>query len=219
MRPTSVRPRPARPPPPSSGWTGCRSARLGAVDARRDPRRPTPDPPRGHPATELDPGWTLARLRTTGPVDPPAIVADHPWWPRRSTESGAQALGRLWRHASVSLAARSLAREANDPDPEPARPRGALASAWPLGARRGRSRAARLLAGDAGARAATRPRGPLAGLDVDALGRTLAARWGCGPLVADAAWLHADLAADLGRLFRSSRAAGPDPARPTPGPR
>jgi signal transduction histidine kinase len=173
------------------------SSRLTLDSAPTEPEPIGPGPAPAHPATELDPGWTLARLRTPGLVDPLAIVADRPWW-RTVTEAGAQAIGRLWRHAvAVSLAARRLAREANDPDPGLLGRAGLLhrLGLWTLAAVDPERLAYWLATPDAERRRELEAL--WLGSDVDSLGRTLAVRWGCGPLISDAAWLHADAPGDL----------------------
>lgn len=181
------------------------SARL-TLDARPDEGGPEPGPAPAHPATELDPGWALARLREPHPADPLAIVAERPWW-RPATGAGAEAIGRLWRHAvAVSLAARRLAREANEPDPGLVGRAGLLhrLGLWALAAVDPERLAYWLAAPDPDRRRELEAL--WVGSDLASLGRTLARRWGCGPLIADAAWLHADLAGDLA-------ACGDDPGR------
>ncbi len=211
MRPTSVRPArpldlrrqierldglPIRPA----------SARLTLEARPVDGAEPDRGPSPAHPATELDPGWTLARLREVRLVDPLAIVADRSWW-TSVTESGAEAIGRLWRHAvAVSLAARRLAREANDPDPGLLGRAGLLhrLGLWALAAVDPERLAYWLATPDPDRRRELEAL--WFGSDVASLGRTLADRWGCGPTVADAAWLHDDPSGDLS-------ACGDDPGR------
>ena len=211
MRPTSVRPaRPldlrrqierldGLPIRPSS-------ARL-TLDARPAlPIGTDPEPSPAHPATELDPGWVLARLREPGLSDPLAILANRGWW-KSATESGAEAIGRLWRHAvAVSLAARRLAREASDPDPSVIGRAGLLhrLGLWALAAVDPERLAYWIATPDAERRRELEA--IWLGADVASLGRTLAARWGCGPLVADAAWLHDESSGDLA-------ACGDEPGR------
>src|SRR5262249_15955286 len=124
--------------------------------------------------------------------DPLLVIAERHWW---SDPGGARgdALARHWRHAvAVSQAARRLAREAGDPNPEQV------------------ARAALLHGLGRWAAAAVDPgwlldwfgqtdeKGRLAheretlGTEAASLGRLLAERWGCDALVVDAAWLHAD---------------------------
>ena len=103
-------------------------------------------------------------------------------------------LNRLWRHSvAVGIASRRLAREAGDPDPEAVAPGGAALRPGMVGGRGGRTGMAGLLVA-AGSTRSLRERMERAdlGSDLDDLGRRLAERWGCDPLVVDAAWLHAD---------------------------
>ncbi len=202
MRPTSVRP--ARPLDLRRQIERLDGLPIRPASARLtlDARPPTdpgadPGPSPAHPATELDPGWTLARLREGRLVDPLAIVVDRPWW-SVATESGTEAIGRLWRHAiAVSLAARRLAREANDPDP------GLIGRAallhrlglWAMAAVDPERLACWIATPEPDRRRELEA--IWLGSDVDSLGRTLAARWGCGPLIADASWLHSDASGDL----------------------
>ena len=152
------------------------------------------------PGLATDPAWAVAASRGRGRVaDPLSTLAEHRWWPS-SASSGpvAEALARLWRHSTaVSFAARRLAKEAGDPDPEALARAGMLHALglWALANVAPEALVEWYEAGDP----ATRLEGERRRLGVDApsLGRTLAVRWGCEPIVADAAWLHADLDADL----------------------
>jgi signal transduction histidine kinase len=142
--------------------------------------------------TDLDPGWVLSRSREAGPVDPHSLVADRPWWPATSRD-GADALVHLWRHSvAVSLAAGRLAREAGDPDPDRIARAGLLRGlgCWVVAALDPDWLARWLSARDPGDRRAIELRD--LGCESDDLGRDLAERWGCDPLIADAAWLHSD---------------------------
>jgi hypothetical protein len=155
----------------------------------------------------LDPGWMLAH--TCGSARPGmlAVIAERPWWPRSvATGPESEILGRLWRHSvGVSIAARGLAREAGDPEPEALASAGLLCGLgywaiaavdpewlrewWSLGdRRRRREKAVHDL-----------------GMDLSDLGRRLAERWGCDPLVVDAAWLHADADGTLNPAAASPR--------------
>ncbi|HWE36081.1 MAG TPA: HDOD domain-containing protein [Isosphaeraceae bacterium] len=159
--------------------------RLGAL-----PLRPTSarailagaDPAEFDRLRGLDPGWTPG-------LDPLDLVADRPWWP--SAPGGA--VDRLWRHAvATAIAARKLADEAGDPEPDRLARAGLLhrLGDWAVAAvapdwldawyaepdpsrRRGLERAA-------------------LGRDASALGRDLAEDWRLDPLVIDATWLVAD---------------------------
>lgn len=152
-------------------------------------RAEMPTTPRWRTVVELDPGWALAACRSDAP-DPLAVVAGRPWWDG-STRAGADVLALLWRHAvAVSLAARRLAREADDPDADRIARAGLLhgLGLWAVAAV-DLDGLARWLAIDDPGRRRDFERGEL-GTDFAALGRTLAERWSCDPLVVDAAWLH-----------------------------
>ncbi len=75
-------------------------------------------------------------------ADPLATLAEHRWWPSTaSTGPVAEALARLWRHSiAVAFAARRLARDAGDPDPEAVARAGLAPRPGALGPRRGRPR-------------------------------------------------------------------------------
>jgi len=180
------------------------TARFVLASLPEEPDDGPADPARWRPVTDFDPGWVLATARGRGPVDPLRLVAAGPWWPPASRDA-ADALTHLWRHsAAVCLAARRLAREANDPDPDRVARAGLLHGLgfWAVAAVEPDWLARRLA-----------PAGPTARQDFDAgesevhaLGRDLAERWGCDPLVADAAWL-------LGEHDRGLEHAAADPRR------
>jgi signal transduction histidine kinase len=144
------------------------------------------------PVTDVDPGWVLSRWALLRRFDPLELLADRPWWPNLGNACG-EALTRHWRHSvSVGLAARRLARDAGDSDPERVARAGLLhgLGRWAVAA----VDAAWLtdwLAESDPARRLESERRSLAS-DLSGLGRLLAERWGCDPLVVDAAWLHAD---------------------------
>ena len=160
------------------------------VSAEVDP--PTIDLSRTRPVCELDPGWILGEVTAALPFDPIVLVADRPWWSSSSSTRGVgETMQRLWRHSvAVSTAARTLARDSGDPDP------GRLARAGLL---HGLGRWA-VAAVDPGWMARwleeTDPRNRQRmeqkdlGTDLSDLGRRLAERWGCEPLIVEAAWLH-----------------------------
>ncbi len=142
---------------------------------------------------DFDPSWALAESRLGRSPDPLQFIADQPWWPTTSRE-GVEALSRLWRHsAAVALAARRLAREANDPDPEAVARAGMLhgLGRWAIAALDPEWLARWFALEDVQERRALEVRE--LGVELHCLGRTLSERWGCEPLIADAAWLH-DLA-------------------------
>lgn len=155
---------------------------------------------------EIDPGWILARTRTRGDFDPLGLIAVQPWW-AASTGSSADALNRLWRHSvAVCLAARRLARESGDENPDVVGRAGLLCSLgyWAIAA----IEPDRLDNWFAERDPKRRKALELAhlGMEVSRLGRMLADRWGCGRLISDAAWLHADREGGL-------NAVSPEPRR------
>lgn len=146
--------------------------------------------------TSLDPGWVLEASRGRRPNESLDVVASRPWWPATSRE-GADALLRLWRHSTaVSLAARRLAREANDPDPDALGQAGLLngLALWAVSAIDPEWLANWLQISDPQARRELEHNEFGAGIDT--LGRNLAERWRAEPLVVDAAWLLGEF--DLG---------------------
>ena len=152
------------------------------------------------PSAATDPAWALELSRTgQGPLDALSSLSRHRWWTLAPTSGPvADGLARLWRHSTaVAFAARRLAREAGEPDPEGIARAGLLHALglWALA-----SVAPEALAGwyeevDQTVRRGLERR--WLGSEATSLGRVLAVRWGCEPLVVDAAWLHADLDADL----------------------
>jgi signal transduction histidine kinase len=158
-------------------------------------------------ACGLDPGWVLTRSMEIGRSGPLALIAQRTWWPRAlSSGPAAELMDRLWRHSvAVGIAARGLAREAGDPAPDAVAAAGQLSSlgCWAVAAvepewllawwRLEDPRRRRQMENDD------------LGTDLGDLGRRLAERWGCDPLIADAAWLHADHGGAL-----NSAASSPD---------
>jgi len=153
-----------------------------------------PDTAKTRSICELDPGWMLAHASAADVVGPLALIADTPWWPAAvSGGASGEIIGRLWRYSvAVSIAARRLAREAADPDPDAVARAGLLCrlGCWAVAALQPEwlvrwwqdenpiSRSQREIAD--------------LGTDLDDLGRRLAERSGCDSLVIDAAWLHGD---------------------------
>jgi signal transduction histidine kinase len=143
---------------------------------------------------DLDPGWIQAQSIVGPGVNPLLVIAGAPWWTVPAPSSPeAEVLGRLWKHsAAVALAARSLAREAGDPDPTAVARAGFLSrlGCWAVAAVEPEWLVRWCREADAGARR----RREIAdlGTDLNDLGRRLAERWGCDPLIVDAAWLHGD---------------------------
>jgi signal transduction histidine kinase len=143
-------------------------------------------------AEEIDPGWTLGKLCTRSAFDPVKSLAELPWWQAFSSSSAiSEGFQRLWRHTvAVSLATRSLAREAGDPHPEFITHAGLLhgLGRWAVAAVDPEWIVRWLNEDDPRLRLA-REQSDL-GMELCELGRRLAERWGCDPLVVDAAWLH-----------------------------
>jgi signal transduction histidine kinase len=141
----------------------------------------------------IDPGWTLQGLLPQSPRAPLARIADRPWW-RAETET----LAQLWRHAvATSCAARKIAQESGEVDPEIAGRLGLLVSLglWAIAAE-DTLLVGRLLAIRDPRRRADEERRIL-GRESSALGRDLAERLGLSSGCAEAIWLHADLANNL----------------------
>src|SRR5262249_45332774 len=120
--------------------------------------------------------------------------AGRPWWPPGASSGPAsELLNRLWRHSvAVGIVARRLAREASDPDPEAVARAGQLCGlgSWAVAAVDADWLASWWRQDDPAVR--ERMEWADLGSDLGDLGRRLAERWGCDPLVVDAAWLHAD---------------------------
>ena len=142
---------------------------------------------------QLDPGWMLSHSFMAKPVESLASDCRHALVACRS-------VGRTGRRVFGSALAalrrgepgwrRSLARDANDPDPDAVARAGllcrlgwwAVAAVDPEWLARWWHEASPL----------DRRQREIAdlGTDLDDLGRRLAERWGCEPLTVDAAWLH-----------------------------
>jgi len=153
---------------------------------------------------EIDPGWNQVHASAAEPMGPLERIAETPWWSAAVTAGAAgEIIGRLWRYSvAVSIAARRLARDAGDPDPEAVARAGLLCrlGCWVVAAVEPEwlvrwwheespiSRRQREIAD--------------LGTDLDDLGRRQAERWGCDPLVIDAAWLHGDHGPALHRAAR-----------------
>ncbi|WP_435017328.1 ATP-binding protein [Tundrisphaera sp. TA3] len=147
----------------------------------------------------VDPGWALARSRIgDGRFDPTAIIAEHAWWPCPAAGPAQEAITRLWRHSvAVAIAARKMAVEADDPDPDAVARAGLLHNLgmWAIAATDPSRLTAWFAAPDGPARSDLEWR--WLGCEAADLGRHLAGRWGCEPLVEAAAWLHGDGHGDL----------------------
>jgi signal transduction histidine kinase len=146
------------------------------------------------PCAEIDPGWIVSTQR--GVINPFEIVAESPWW--KFSAAHHEALNKLWRHSvAVSLAAKRLAREANDPDPSFVGRIGLLhrLALWALAAVDPDRLVAWMDATEPGQRRALER--DWFGTDARTFGRNLAQQWDCDPLLADAAWLYADTHGEL----------------------
>lgn len=145
-------------------------------------------------AFDLDPGWVAAESLGPRPANPLRLVAELPWW-ATSLASGqsAEAIQRLWRHSlAVAVACRSLARDHGDPDPDQLIRAGLLhgLARWAIAAL-DPDWIARWM-GETDPRVRRRWEINELGGDLGEIGRRLAERWGCEPLIVDAAWLHGD---------------------------
>jgi signal transduction histidine kinase len=144
----------------------------------------------------LDPGWVLAAGLSSAP-DPLQIVAERPWWGKLEGTL-ANRFERLWKHSvATGCAARRLAAEAGDADPDCAGRVGLLHGLgwWALAAASAATFAELLAIADP-VRRSEREIVRL-GTTVAGLGRELAERWGGDLELADAAWLHNEAGTDL----------------------
>ncbi len=156
-------------------------------------------------STTIDPAWALAATRRRGQfVEPLRLLEQHAWWPSTSaTGAIGESLTRLWRHSvAVAFAARKLARDSGDPDPDAIARAGLLHNLgiWALAAVSPDLLVAWFQRPDPASRREFERR--TLGVEAANLGRSLALKWGCDTLTTDAAWLHADLEADLGGCTR-----------------
>ncbi len=161
-----------------------------------DGAQDTPDQPqensRSLGLTEIDPGWVIARMCARPTFDSLGLIAVQPWWTAVGG-TAADAFDRLWRHSvGVSLAARRLAREAGDDNPELVARAGLLSSLgyWAAAALEPDWLGEWFAEPDVKRRRAQEI--SQLGIEPSRLGRLLAERWGCDRLVVEAAWLHGD---------------------------
>ncbi|MGC8641225.1 MAG: ATP-binding protein [Isosphaeraceae bacterium] len=169
-----------------------RQVMTALADRSGEPEDQPPDWSVFQPLFGLDPGWVLLQATTPGPFDPIRLVAESPWWPAGSlSDPAAEAFQRLWRHSiAVSIAVKSLAKEAGDPDPERLIRAGLLhgLARWAVAAIDPEWIVGWL--GEQDPRARKRREIADLGGEFPELGRRLAQRLGCEPLVIDCAWLH-----------------------------
>lgn len=168
-------------------------------------------------AADLDPGWVAAMRASPRPASPLHLIVDSAWWPS-ALASGrhAEAIQRLWRYSmAVGLASRTLARERGEADPDRLMRAGLLhgLARWAVAAVEPEWIVRWIDEPDP----RVRRRWEIAdlGADFGEVGRRLAERWACDPLIVDAAWLHADgdgamndAARDPGRLALIQEAVG-----------
>ena len=156
---------------------------------------------------DLDPGWVLSEVTARAGFDAIKLVAELPWWPAGNLSGNrAEVFQRLWRHSvAVSMAARSLGREAGELNCERLA-RAALLHGlgrWAVAAIDPEWIVGWLEETDPSAHR-HREVSQL-GTDLCDLGRRLAERWECDPLIVDAAWLYDQSSATL-----NSAATEPD---------
>ncbi|WP_165225739.1 ATP-binding protein [Aquisphaera insulae] len=144
----------------------------------------------------------------TADADPLQLVADRPWWPAAdAAASRAESFQLIWRHTvAVGLAARTIARDRGESDPDGYQRLGMLhgLGLWAVAAA-DPDWLVRWL-GEPDLQARLRLERAHLGTDLPDLGRRLAERWGCEPAVVDAAWLH-------GPSSEPIKGAAVDPAR------
>jgi signal transduction histidine kinase len=165
-----------------------------AGEELRDEEPASLDAGKNRSTCELDPGWVLERFGRGRQANPLELIATGRWWPAVSACGPiGEILDRLWRNAvATSSAARSLARESGDPDPDALMRAGLLSrlACWAIAAVEPEWLVRWWNEPDLNARR-RREQADL-GADLGDLGRRLAENWGCEPLVVDTAWLHRD---------------------------
>ena len=174
---------------------------LGEIPDEVDDHGPRQlDSARRRSVLEVDPAW-VSNLSSKQVLDNPlALIVVSPWWQSQSRLVG-DALSHLWRHdVAVSLAARRLAREAGDRDPD-AVARAALLHGigrWAAATVDPEWIAGWLAISDAAERLALERLE--IGAELQEIGHRLARRWGLNLLVVDSTWLHGDLDGGLETL-------------------
>jgi signal transduction histidine kinase len=140
----------------------------------------------------LDPGWVIGAMTAGDRFDPLKLVAELPWWSSgHAAGARGEAFQRLWRHSvAVSAAARWLGREAGGLACEQLARAGLLhgLGIWAVAAIDPEWIVDWMAQQDVSARRDLEV--SQLGMDLCDLGRWLAERWGCDPLVVDAVWLH-----------------------------
>ncbi len=141
---------------------------------------------------ELDPGWVVQEHTSRDRAQPLEIIARTDWWsPQSAGTPTAEVMQRLWRHSvAVAAASRWLARESGDPEPDRLVQAGLLhgIARWAIASVEPNWLVRWLQEPDSRARQALEIQD--LGTDLPDLGRRLAERWGCDPLVIESAWLH-----------------------------
>jgi signal transduction histidine kinase len=151
---------------------------------------------------ELDPGWVQSMHARVDRLDALSVIAEAAWWPIAAMPGPVtDVLGLLWRHSvAVATAARWLARDAGERDPDQVARAGLLSrlGCWAVAAVEPDWLVRWWQVTDS----VNRRKFEIAdlGTDLDDLGRRLAERWGLSPLTIDAVWLHAE----HGRSLKSS---------------
>jgi signal transduction histidine kinase len=168
------------------------------------------DSARGRTVWELDPGWVLAGPARGRQANPLELVANSRWWPSSlASEPVGEILDRLWRHSVfISLAARSLAREAGEADPEALARAGLVCrlGCWAMAAVEPEWLVRWWNEFDSNAR--RRREFAELGMTLTELGRRIAENWGCDPLVGEAAWLHRDRSLPLAEVITEHKKLG-----------
>jgi signal transduction histidine kinase len=157
---------------------------------------------------ESDPGWAVALTRWGPAFQALRLLESTSWW-SSTTGPVLEALNRLWRHAvAVGQATRRLATEAGEADVERIARAGLLhgLGLWAIGALEPDWLVDWMGEPDLQRRHSLELQ--TLGTEASNLGRSLAERWGCDPLVADAAWLHADTSGILSASSSEPHALG-----------
>jgi signal transduction histidine kinase len=172
------------------------TARLALNAFPEDSAEPSPEllaACRFSAVAESDPGWAVGLTRWGTGFQALRLLESTSWW-SSATGPVLEALNRLWRHSvAVGQATRRLAAEAGVADVERIARAGLLhgLGLWAIGALEPEWLVDWMGEPDLPRRHSLELQ--TLGTEASNLGRSLAERWGCDPLVADAAWLHADI--------------------------